>query len=185
MSETFDLEATIAALELGEVVGRRNFEAYRTWAKLERDHLEADELEHLRRAVAHARAHNRSLRSALHSTREPAVGDAPSPSGTPTDLTEMARELNALRALSEAARSHQAALLARLKTEDAYYAAWETRLRRTEDEVLALWDLLDEIIRLSSASVPRLEKLERRVGYGLRQPPSAERARKPKRPRAA
>ena len=60
-------------------------------------------------------------------------------------------------------------MIARLKTEDAYYAAWETRLRRSEEELLALWNLLDEIIRLSSASVPRLEKLERRVGYGLRQ----------------
>ena len=169
MSQPFDLEATIVALGLGEVVGRRNYEAYRAWAKLERDWLEVDELEHLRRAAVYARTHNRSLRNALGITRDPKVDGATEPLSEPASLSEMARELRALHTVSEGARRQQDALIARLKTEDAYYAAWETRLRRSEEELLALWNLLDEIIRLSSVSVPRLEKLERRVGYGLRQ----------------
>ena len=37
-----DLTATINALEIGEAVGRRNFEAFREWAKLDRDWLTAD-----------------------------------------------------------------------------------------------------------------------------------------------
>ena len=36
---------------------------------------------------------------------------------------------------------------------------------RNEEEVLALWDVLEEVIRITSASVPRLEKLEKRVGF--------------------
>ncbi len=169
MSQPFDLEATIIALGLGEVVGRRNYEAYRAWAKLERDWLEADELEHLRRAALYARTYNRSLNDAMKSTRDAKTDFEPDAASEPARLSEMARELRALRTVSEGARRQQDALIARLKTEDAYYAAWETRLRRSEEELLALWNLLDEIIRLSSASVPRLEKLERRVGYGLRQ----------------
>lgn len=171
MSERFDLEATIHALGMGEVVGRRNFETYREWAKLERDWLELDELEHLKRATAFARKHNRSLRNGLERTHTATPGEDGQPTGEPVSLAELARELRALQAVSELARQHRDALVARLRTEDAYYAAWETRLRRTEEEVLALWNLLDEVIRLSSASVPRLEKLEKRVGYGLRQSP--------------
>ena len=157
MSQPFDLEATITSLGLGEVVGRRNYETYRAWAKLERDYLTADEFEHLRRAAVYARTYNRSLRDALKSTREAKVIEEPEPSSEPASLSEMARELRALQTVSEGARQQQDALIARLKTEDAYYAAWETRLRRSEEELLALWNLLDEIIRLSSASVPRLE----------------------------
>ena len=44
MTEQFDLEASIIALNVSEVVGRRNFEGYRVWAKLERDWLEPEEL---------------------------------------------------------------------------------------------------------------------------------------------
>jgi hypothetical protein len=89
-----------------------------------------------------------------------------------------------LRTVSESSRRHQDALIARLKTEDSYYATWETRLRRSEEEILALWNLIDEVINLSSASIPRLEKLERRVGYELRQanvqPVKTPRVPKPK-----
>jgi hypothetical protein len=167
INEQHDLEATIAALGAGEVIGRRNFEAYKDWAKLERDWLSNDKLEHLQRAMGFARKHNRSLRDGLERTKAAPIKtrDAKEPSR----LGEMARELQALRTISEDSRRHQDALIARLKTEDAYYAAWEARLRRTEEEVLALWNLIDELIRLSSASIPRLEKLEKRVGYSSRQ----------------
>jgi hypothetical protein len=166
MSETFDLEGTIAALGAGEVIGRRNFEAYKDWAKLERDALNTDELEHLKRAMQFARKHNRSLRDGLERTK--ATETKARGNKEPSRLGEMARELRALRTVSEDSRRHQDALIARLKTEDAYYAAWEARLRRNEEEVLALWNLIDELIRLSSASIPRLEKLEKRVGYSSR-----------------
>jgi hypothetical protein len=167
-SETrFDLEATIIALGLGEVIGRRNFEAYRQWAKLERDWLEPDELEHLKRGMVLAKKHNRSLRHGLERTKNSET--QAKPSNEPASLTEMIRELRALRNVSEKSRAQQDALTSRLKAEDSYYATWETRLRRTEEEVLALWSLIDEVINLSSASIPRLEKLERRVGYELRQ----------------
>jgi hypothetical protein len=169
MTEQFDLEASIIALNVGEVVGRRNYEGYRIWAKLERDWLEPEELEHLQRATVFMKQRNRSLHESLERTRN-LIDDSKSPEKMePTNLTEMIRELRALRTVSETSRQHQDSLIARLKTEDSYYATWETRLRRSEEEVLALWNLIDEVINLSSASIPRLEKLERRVGYELRQ----------------
>lgn len=182
MSQQFDLGATIIALGLGEVLGRRNFEAFRDWAKLERDWLNQTELDHLKRAVTLAKKHNRSLRDGLERTL---TSDAQGkPSNEPARLSEMARELSALRSVSEDSRRHQDALIARLKTEDSYYAAWEKRLCRSEEELLALWNLLDEVIQLSSESIPRLEKLERRVGYGLRrvspEPEKPKRSDKPK-----
>jgi hypothetical protein len=169
IEKQFDLEETIDALGLGEVIGRRNFEAYREWAKLERDWLGTDELEHLKRGMVLAKKHNRSLRHGLERTRTLEDETAPKPSNEPASLTEMIRELRDLRTVSETSREKQDALIARLKTEDSYYATWETRLRRSEEEILALWNLIDEVINLSSASIPRLEKLERRVGYELRQ----------------
>jgi hypothetical protein len=180
-----DLTATINALEIGEAVGRRNFEAFREWAKLERDWLNGDELEHLKRATILGRKQSKSLVQCLERTKN--ADDAKPTSSEPAEdssLSEMARELRALRAVSEASRRNQDALTARLKTEDSYYAAWETRLRYAEEEQNALWDVIEELIRLSSASAPRLEKLERRVGYQfLRQKHSKEaqgkRLRKP------
>jgi hypothetical protein len=161
-----DLTATINALEIGEAVGRRNFEAFREWAKLERDWLTIDELEHLKRATVLGRKQSKSLVQCLERTKN--LDETKPTSSEPVEdssLSEMARELRALRAVSEASRRNQDALTARLKTEDSYYAAWETRLRYAEEEQNALWDVIEELIRLSSASAPRLEKLERRVGY--------------------
>jgi chromosome segregation ATPase len=165
MSQRFDLEATIAALSLGEVIGRRNYEGYREWAKLERDWLEIEELEHLKRATSFMRKRNRSLKSSLARTKDNADASESAPANERANLSEMARELRALRAASEVSRGRQDALIARLKTEDTYYAAWERRLRRAEDEMNGLWDVIEELIRLSSASAPRLEKLKKRVGF--------------------
>jgi hypothetical protein len=182
IEQHFDLEATIEALGMGEVIGRRNFEAYREWAKLERDWLKPNELEHLKRGMVLAKKHNRSLRHGLERTKNSETQSKPS--NEPASLIEMIRELRDLRTVSETSRKHQDALIARLKTEDSYYATWETRLRRSEEEILALWNLIDEVINLSSASIPRLEKLERRVGYELRQanaqPVKTPRVPKPK-----
>jgi hypothetical protein len=184
MIEQFDLEASIVVLDVGEVVGRRNYEGYRVWAKLERDWLEAEELEHLQRATLFMKQRNRSLNESLERTKNLTDNPKPPEKLEPANLTEMIRELRDLRTVSESSRKHQDALIARLKTEDSYYATWETRLRRSEEEVLALWNLIDEVINLSSASIPRLEKLERRVGYELRQanarPAKTPRVPKPK-----
>ena len=175
----YDLSATITALEIGDNFGRRNFEAYLEWAKLERDWLSIEELEHLKRATKLGRKNNKSLMQCLERTKQ-ANESATDPSESKDDssLSEMARELRALRAVSEASRRDQDALTARLKTEDSYYAAWETRLRRAEEEQNALWDLIEELIRLSSASAPRLEKLERRVGYQFLRGKHSHRAEK-------
>lgn len=184
MNQRFDLEASIVALNVGEVVGRRNYEGYRIWAKLKRDWIEPDELEHLQRATLFMKQRNRSLNESLERTRNLTDDSKPPEKMEPANLTEMIRELRDLRTVSENSRQHQDALIARLKTEDSYYATWETRLRRSEEEILALWNLIDEVIRLSSASIPRLEKLERRVGYELRQanpqPVKTPRVPKPK-----
>ena len=184
MNQRFDLEASIIALDVGEVVGRRNYEGYRVWAKLERDWIDPEELEHLQRATMFMKQRNRSLHESLERTKNLTDDSKPPEKMEPANLTEMIRELRDLRTVSENSRQHQDALIARLKTEDSYYATWETRLRRSEEEVLALWHLIDEVIRLSSASIPRLEKLERRVGYELRQanvqPVKTSRVPKPK-----
>lgn len=184
IEQHFDLEASIVALDVGEVVGRRNYEGYRVWAKLERDWLEPEELEHLQHATVFMKQRNRSLHESLERTKNLTEDSKPPEKMEPANLTEMIRELRDLRTVSETSRQHQDALIARLKTEDSYYATWETRLRRSEEEVLALWNLIDEVIRLSSASIPRLEKLERRVGYELRQanvqPVKTSRVPKPK-----
>lgn len=163
--ERYDLEATIEALALGEVIGRRNYEGYREWAKLERDWLEIEELEHLKRATAFMKKRNRSLKSSLERTKDNLDASESAPANERANLSEMARELRDLRAASEVSRGRQDALIARLNTEDNYYAAWERRLRRAEEEMNALWDVIEELIRLSSASAPRLEKLEKRVGF--------------------
>ena len=182
IEQHFDLEASIVALDVGEVVGRRNYEGYRVWAKLERDWLEPEELEHLQHATVFMKQRNRSLHESLERTKNLTEDSKPPEKMEPANLTEMIRELRDLRTVSESSRQHQDALIARLKTEDSYYATWETRLRRSEEEVLALWNLIDEVIRLSSASIPRLEKLERRIGYELRQA-NAQPAKTPRLPK--
>ena len=182
IEQHFDLEASIVALDVGEVVGRRNYEGYRVWAKLERDWLEPEELEHLQHATVFMKQRNRSLHESLERTKNLTEDSKPPEKMEPANLTEMIRELRDLRTVSETSRQHQDALIARLKTEDSYYATWETRLRRSEEEVLALWNLIDEVIRLSSASIPRLEKLERRIGYELRQA-NAQPAKTPRLPK--
>ena len=83
----------------------------------------------------------------------------------PADLAAMARELDALRASSETVRQGHEQVALKLKTEFSYQAAWERRLEHTEDEMRALWDLVAELVRLTGVTAPRLEKLERRVGF--------------------
>jgi hypothetical protein len=164
MTERYDLQATIAALNAGDVVGRRNFEAYRDWAKLERDWLEPEELAHLERAMEFVKKRNRSLVEALERTKNPSSTIENQPADI-ANLSAMARELRALKQVNDASRRDQKALVARLKAEDVYYDAWEARLRAAEEEFETLWNAVDELIRLSSASAPRLEKLEKRVGF--------------------
>jgi chromosome segregation ATPase len=164
MTERFDLQTTIAALNAGDVVGRRNFEAYRDWAKLERDWLEAEELTHLEQAMEFVKKRNRSLVEALERTRNPS-NTVENQQVDTANLSAMARELRALKQVNDASRRDQKALVARLKAEDVYYDAWEARLRSAEEEIETLWSAVEELIRLSSASAPRLEKLEKRVGF--------------------
>jgi hypothetical protein len=164
MTKRFDLSAAITALNAGDVVGRRNFEAYRDWAKLERDWLEPEELAHLERAMEFVKKRNRSLVEALERTQNPSNTVANQPTDT-ANLSAMARELRALKQVNDASRRDQKALVARLKAEDVYYDAWEARLRAAEEEFETLWNAVEELIRLSSASAPRLEKLEKRVGF--------------------
>lgn len=61
VTKQYDLQATMVALDAGDVVGRSNFEVHHYWAKLERDWLEAEELTHLERAMEFVHNRNRSL----------------------------------------------------------------------------------------------------------------------------
>ena len=172
-----DLGATIAALGSGDAKGRRDFEAYLDWAKLERDWLEEDELEHLKRAVAFAGKRNRSLVFALERTkpirpRQHQEAQTPTEQDPKSDLNDreanlgqMARELRALQTSSETVRLEHEQVALKLKTEFSYQTAWERRLERAEDEVRNLRDLVDELVKLTGLAAPRLEKLERRVGF--------------------
>lgn len=172
-----DLGATIAALGSGDAKGRRDFEAFLDWAKLERDWLEEDELEHLKRAVAFAGKRNRSLVFALERTkpirpRQHQEAQTPTERDPKSDLNDreanlgqMARELRALQTSSETVRLEHEQVALKLKTEFSYQTAWERRLERAEDEVRNLRDLVDELVKLTGLAAPRLEKLERRVGF--------------------
>ena len=172
-----DLGATIAALGSGDAKGRRDFEAYLDWAKLERDWLEEDELEHLKRAVAFAGKRNRSLVFALERTkpirpRQHQEAQTPTEQDPKSDLIDreanlgqMARELRALQTSSETVRLEHEQVALKLKTEFSYQTAWERRLERAEDEVRNLRDLVGELVKLTGLAAPRLEKLERRVGF--------------------
>ena len=172
-----DLGATIAALGSGDAKGRRDFEAFLDWAKLERDWLEEDELEHLKRAIAFAGKRNRSLVFALERTkpirpRQHQEAQTPTERDPKSDLNDreanlgqMARELRALQTSSETVRLEHEQVALKLKTEFSYQTAWERRLERAEDEVRNLRDLVDELVKLTGLAAPRLEKLERRVGF--------------------
>ena len=163
----------IAALGSGDAKARRDFEGFIQWAKLERDWITDAELAHLQRGVEFAARRNRTLILGLERTKpvdvhlpsdqtNTAPRDQPLP---PADLAAMARELNALRVSSETVRLEHQQVALKLKTEFAYQAAWERRLEHAEDEVRALWDLVAELVRLTGVTAPRLEKLERRVGF--------------------
>ena len=115
MTERYDLQATIAALNAGDVVGRRNFEAYRDWAKLERDWLEPEELEHLERAMEFVKKRNRSLVEALDRTKNPSNTVENQPADI-ANLSAMTRELRVLKQVNDASRRDQKALVARLKS---------------------------------------------------------------------
>ena len=167
-----DLEKVIAALGSGDAKARRDFEGFIAWAKLERDWITDAELAHLKRGVEFATRRNRTLTLGLERTK-PIDVHQPSDQTTESrdqplplaDLAAMARELNALRVSSEAVRSEHEQVALKLKTEFAYQAAWERRLEHAEDELRSVWDLVAELVRLTGVTVPRVEKLERRVGF--------------------
>jgi hypothetical protein len=183
-----DLEAVMETLNSSDAKARRDFEGFIAWAHLKRDWITDAELEHLKRGVAFAAKRNRSLTLALERTKpvavttdtnaaESAESQPPTP---PADLAAMARELHALRTSSEAVRQGHEQVALKLKTEFSYQAAWERRLEHAEDEVRALWDLVAELVRLTGVTAPRLEKLERRVGFQfLRRKPNEKLTRKP------
>jgi hypothetical protein len=91
------------------------------------------------------------------------------------NLSEMARELAQLRVVHRELRSEHErqretfeTTLRHLRVEGDYFPAWEARLRNTEEEVAALWDAMDKTQHITQSAAPRLEKIERRVGYNQR-----------------
>jgi hypothetical protein len=97
------------------------------------------------------------------------------------NLSEMARELAQLRVVHRELRSEHErqretfeTTLRHLRVEGDYFPAWEARLRSTEEEVAALWDAMDKTQHITQSAAPRLEKVERRVGYNQRSVENAE-----------
>lgn len=97
------------------------------------------------------------------------------------NLSEMARELAQLRVVhrelhSEHERQRETfeTTLRHLRVEGDYFPAWEARLRSTEEEVAALWDAMDKTQHITQSAAPRLEKIERRVGYNQRRVENSE-----------
>ena len=97
------------------------------------------------------------------------------------NLSQMARELAQLRAVHRELRSEHErqretfeTTLRHLRVEGDYFPAWEARLRNTEQEVAALWDAMDKTQHITQSAAPRLEKIERRVGYNQRRKENAE-----------
>jgi hypothetical protein len=98
-----------------------------------------------------------------------------------TNLSEMARELAQLRVVHRELRSEHErqretfeTTLRHLRVEGDYFPAWEARLRNTEEEVAALWDAMDKTQHITQSAAPRLEKIERRVGYNQRRGENTE-----------
>jgi hypothetical protein len=98
-----------------------------------------------------------------------------------TNLSEMARELAQLRVVHRELRSEHErqretfeTTLRHLRVEGDYFPAWEARLRNTEEEVAALWDAMDKTQHITQSAAPRLEKIERRVGYTQRRAENTE-----------
>ena len=193
----FGLEEIAASTGKTINVTRRNLEAYREFATLERDWLTQAEVEHLKRAIAFCEARKRPLSLGLETTKEAEPPQAASTGWSPlkrrenpankpvpievpkperANLTVMARELAQLRAIHlelrgehERQRETFELTLRNLRVEGDYFPAWESRLRQTQEEVTALWDAFDRIERIVQSAAPRLEKVERRVGYSQRQ----------------
>lgn len=97
------------------------------------------------------------------------------------NLSEMARELAQLRVVHRELRSEHElqretfeTTLRHLRVEGDYFPAWEARLRNTEEEVTALWDAMDKTQHITQSAAPRLEKIERRVGYNQRRVENTE-----------
>jgi hypothetical protein len=97
------------------------------------------------------------------------------------NLSEMARELAQLRVVHRELRSEHErqretfeTTLRHLRVEGDYFPAWEARLRNTEEEVVALWDAMDKTQHITQSAAPRLEKIERRVGYNQRRVENTE-----------
>jgi hypothetical protein len=97
------------------------------------------------------------------------------------NLSEMARELAQLRVVHRELRSEHErqretfeTTLRHLRVEGDYFPAWEARLRNTEEEVAALWDAMDKTQHITQSAAPRLEKIERRVGYTQRRVENTE-----------
>jgi hypothetical protein len=97
------------------------------------------------------------------------------------NLSEMARELAQLRVVHRELRSEHErqretfeTTLRHLRVEGDYFPAWEARLRSTEEEVAALWDAMDKTQHITQSAAPRLEKIERRVGYNQRRVENSE-----------
>jgi hypothetical protein len=100
------------------------------------------------------------------------------------NLSEMARELAQLRVVHRELRSEHErqretfeTTLRHLRVEGDYFPAWEARLRNTEEEVAALWDAMDKTQHITQSAAPRLEKIERRVGYNQRRVENTEAVR--------
>ncbi len=171
----------IEALALKGRVARRRLETYKRVERIDGE-LTSDQLADLVAVSERASARQRSVEWVIQH-RDKAMKDAPVPC-PPPPLSESASsnetpsakrdddvlsvELRALRDEGQRLRHDWEQLELHQKSEGMARGAWENRLRHAEEEMNALWDVVEIILEKIKLTASGQAKLERRIGYSQR-----------------
>jgi hypothetical protein len=101
----------------------------------------------------------------------PVPAPPPPSNETPSAMKDddvLSAELRALRDEGHRLRHDWEQLELHQKSEGMARAAWENRLRHAEEEMNALWDVVETILEKIKLSASGQAKLERRIGYSQR-----------------
>jgi hypothetical protein len=188
-------DACLQALGLKARVARRRLEMYKRVQGIDGD-LTGDQFADLLAISERATVRQKSVEWVIQHrdevTKDILPNPPPLPSSDPGSPTEppSARndddvfgvELRALRTEGQRLRADWEQLELHQKGEGVARAAWETRLRHAEEEMNALWEIVETLLEKTKLNASSQAKLERRVGYSKR---SNERFQKTGRPQHA
>ncbi|NJK44426.1 MAG: hypothetical protein HC933_09210 [Pleurocapsa sp. SU_196_0] len=182
--------ACLEALGLKARAARRRLEMYKRIEGIDGEltHTQlADLLEISQRATVRGKSVEAILRQRQHASEGETL-EASAPNETtpiePLSATKaddvLGSELRALRHEGQRLRRDWEQLELHQKSDNLARAAWENRLRHAEEEMNALWDVVETLLEKIKLTASSQTKLERRIGFSQRRNSSFQKTGRPK-----